>query len=227
MKKNTWLAMALALLASGTTALAGIPTPIYDSIGGPSDGLGFSTNVLDNQWAYDDLHVAGGGTLAGYSFAYGTEAFQGFAEGDGQIALYLDDGAGSPGVLDTNDDTLLLTEDFRGLSASAGAFGAVVFEREDVFIPVPTINIPAGSTIWAGMKYTRIFGGNLHAVQFSPISIGSSDQFTYSDASPPFDLISFGLPENSGLGWELYVIPEPASLSLLAVGAIALLRRRR
>ncbi len=227
MKKNTWLTMALALLASGTTALAGIPTPIYDNIGGPSDGLGFSTIVLNDQWAYDDLHVSGGGLLAGYSFAYGTEAFQGFAEGDGEIALYLDDGAGSPGTLDTNDDTLLLTESFRGLAASAGAFGAVIFEREDVFIPVPSIVIPNGATIWAGMKYTHVFGGNLHGVEFSPISIGSSDQFIYGDAIPPHDLINSGLPENTGLGWELYVIPEPASLSLLAVGAIALLRRRR
>ncbi|MCB9853492.1 MAG: PEP-CTERM sorting domain-containing protein [Phycisphaerales bacterium] len=227
-KKNLFVA-AIAALLGGSTAFAGIPSAVYDNIGGPNDGLSFSSNVLNDNWIYDDLHVSGGGLLAGFSFAYGTEAFQGFAEGDGDVVLYLDDGATSPGVLDTNEDTLLLTDNYRGLSATAGNFGAVIYERQDTILPVPSIVIPDGATIWAGMKFSHAFGGNLHGVHFAPISIGTSDQFTYDDNNPPFDLVTFGLPANAGLGWELYTVPvpEPTTLSLLAIGGIALLRRRR
>lgn len=229
MKLRALLVLAIAMFVGQQTVMAGPPpaTPIYDSIGGTSDGLGFSTNVLNNEWVYDDLHVAGGGLLAGFSFAYGTEAFQGFAEGDGEIVIYLDDGATSPGTLDTNEDTLLVSESYRGLAASAGAFGAVLFERQDQLYPVPTVNIPAGATLWAGMTFTSTLGGNLHGVYFSPVSIGSSDNFTYDDNDPPFDLVNFGLPGGSGLGWELYVVPEPATAALFVIGAVAVIRRRR
>lgn len=225
---KNFLVMTMATLAGVSTALAGVPTPIYDNIGGPNDGLGFSTNVLNDQWVYDDLTVSGGGLLAGFSFAYGTEAFQGFAEGDAEVVLYLDDGATSPGTLDTAEDTLLVSESFQNLSATAGAFGAVIFERQDVVYPAPSVVIPNGATLWGGMKYTRIVGGNLHGVHFAPVSIGSTDQFTYDDNNPPFDLASFYPDDpNAGIGWELSVIPEPASLTLLALGGVGLLLRRR
>ncbi|HPF37364.1 MAG TPA: PEP-CTERM sorting domain-containing protein [Phycisphaerae bacterium] len=229
MGKKTLMIMALATLTTGSAAVAGIPSAVYDNIGGPNDGLSFSTNVLNDEWIYDDLQVSGGGLLAGVSFAYGTEAFQNFAEGDAQIELYLDDGATSPGVLDKNEDTLIFTDNYRGLTANTGPFGAVFFGRQDTIIPMPTSLIPNGATIWAGMKFTHTAGGNLHGVHFAPVSVGASDPFTYDDDSPPFDLLNFGLPANPGLGWELYTVPvpEPATLSLLGLGGLAIVRRRR
>lgn len=231
MRIQTLLTMIAVLAVTGSTAMAGPlpppPMPIYDSIGESGDGLNLYTNVLDNEYAYDDLQVVGGGPLAGFSLAYGTEAFQGFAEGDAEIEFYLDDGATSPGALDTNEDTLLLTESLQGLSASAGAFGAIIFERANVFYPIPTVIIPDNATIWAGVRFNSTLGGLLRTVHFAPISIGSSDQFTYQENGPPLDTINFGLPANAGLGWELFVIPEPATVSFIAAGGLMLLRRRR
>ena len=234
MKARTLLTMAAALAVTNTITLAGplpppppLPMPIYDNIGGTGDGLNLYTEVLDGEFAYDDLQVVGGGPLAGFSLAYGTEAFQGFAEGNDEVEFYLDDGATSPGALDTNEDTLLLSESLQGLVASAGPFGSIIYERADVFYPIPTVTIPDNATIWAGVRFTSTAGGLLRTLHFAPISVGSSDQFTYQENGPPLDTINFGLPADAGLGWELYVVPEPASLSFLAACGLVLLRRRR
>ncbi len=219
--------MAVALAAS--SAVAGPVTAVYDSIGPGSTGETFFTDVPDDVYGYDDLHVVGGGLLSSVRFAYGTEFFGGFAEGDGHVVLYLDDGATSPGALNTAEDTLLLTENVRGLSASTGPFGQVFYNVAEISFDNPSIVIPNNATIWAGVSFTRTLGGNLHAVYFAPISIGSSNHFTYPENGPPRDTIEFGLPENAGLGWELNVVPvpEPTTLSLIAIAGTAFIRRRR
>lgn len=222
-------AVALVTALSASSARAGVVTTIYDSIGPGTTGETYFTASANDQYAYDDLHVAGGGAIDTIRFAYGTEFFGGQATGDAHVVLYLDDGATSPGSLDTAEDTLLFSDNLRGIQAFTGNFGQVTYRVGEFGFHDPSIIIPDNATVFAGVSFTRISGGSLHAVYFAPITVGSSDLFAYPEGGTPVNSIDFGLPENNSLGWEIDVVPvpEPMTLSLLAIGGIALIRRRR
>jgi hypothetical protein len=82
----------------------------------------------------------------------------------------------------------------------------------------------------AGMVYQRVFEGTPGPLTWW----GDSDLFTfnenYADGSQP-DFINLDSPDGS-IGWKPTQqfpppIPEPATLSLLGLGALALIRRKR
>jgi hypothetical protein len=232
MKSKANLFMLAAIVgAVSTTAFAApgpMPVAIYDNILDGSEGIDFYLGGGNSPTVHDDLHAVGGGDLIGIRFSYGTEYFGGPVTGDALVQLYLDDGATSPGVLDTSEDTQLVSESVRGIVATPGNFGAFRSEEHLIAFDTPAANIPANATLWASLTLSPTTSGTLRPVFHAPIGIGSSDILIYDDLNATtFDTVANGLPANAGLGFELFVTPEPASLSLLALAGLAMIRRRR
>src|SRR5262245_20022436 len=126
-------AAAFILVATQAASAA----PVYDNLPPVTLGMAYFTDPGNTQYAVDDLHVVGGGELSAFSFAYGTEFFGGSANGNAEAFLYLDDGAGSPGVFDPAGDTQLFRTTVNGLTATTGPFGRVTFQTQ-------TINVSPG-----------------------------------------------------------------------------------
>lgn len=232
--RRTLMTAVAALGMMTATTFAGpnppfMPIPIYDNILDGSEGIDFYLFSGGNgATVHDDLHVVGGGPLVGIRFSYGTEHFGGSVTGDALVRLYLDDGGSSAGTLDTNDDTLLVTASVRDIVATPGNFGAFRSEEHLIAFDTPPAIIPNNATIWASLTLSPTTVGALRPVFHAPIGIGSSDALIYDAVNnTTFDTVANGLPANAGLGFELYVVPEPASLSLLAIGGLVILRRRR
>src|SRR5215468_4480965 len=195
------IAAGAALIVVATRAASA--TPVYDNLPPVPLGLAYFTDPGNTQYAVDDLHVVGGGELTQFSFAYGTEFFGGTANGNAEAFLYLDSGAGSPGVFDPADDTELFRGTVNGLTATTAPFGRVTFQTQTINV-APGVNIPQNANLWAGVTFTRISGnGNLHTVFFGPVGVGTTDAFAYFPGGSR-DL-STDFPANSGLGFKLDV----------------------
>lgn len=168
-----------------------------------------------------------------------------------RVRFYANDGAlGGPG-------TLLGGASFNPISFAAGAVNVFFADFDNAATPnvvEALFQVPANGVVWAGMMFdnnsvssvslARL--NNLGQGLFNPPTIGSSDislafQSTnptatvpgtggYFISNPPGAPITIndatGAP-NSNIGWEFVAVPEPTSLGLVGLGAMAAFRRRR
>ena len=106
----------------------------------------------------------------------------------------------------------------------------------------PFMTIPANGRLWAGITFDNSGAAGATAALYNNLGMGLFDpptQGTSLDKDFLTTAASVGnvqnpvgsvrtspyAPLNANHGWRL--VPEPSSISLLAVGALALIRRRR
>lgn len=239
MRRNLSCLAALALLAGAQSAPA---TVIYDATGA-TDGYMVSTDP--NVPTLDDLTVAQGGVLSSVSVALAPMNDPGPDPVTYNIAFYLYlDVDPLDGVPQPNDPSIGLfgvdTRLYRGfqydqtIAADAGPT-LVTFDG----LEGQNIVIPDGARLWGGVAlfnlsddgfpYVHSYVGH---VAYGPPTVGSSDSDVYNyigfiSTYMPVSLGSGDPGDNTeALGIRLSVVPEPASLGLLAIGMM-LMRRRR
>jgi len=230
--------VVLALLALVAPALAETLTP--EAVLGQSGGHAFNQRgitVYDNtvngptaatsanpgSWIGDELIMTAGGTLD-------------------DIAFSLYNSSGSTGTLDFVDIDILFFD-----SAGTGDYlGGITFADNYVDLPasyfttfyadgLASLGIVLPSTVLAVEVPYNAVGGytyKLGQILMNPPVIGSSTDDFYKDTTvgtPPGTQQGwywFGGNPVANFYWGISVIPEPASFGLLALGALALLRRR-
>ena len=148
----------------------------------------------------------------------------------GPLALYVD--AAGVGLL-TNDGAVEFQFDGYTILSDDGVLGAVIgiFDNalaDTVGFP-PTIGLDAaGALAWTEMSTTPTNhsevtmqtgatlqpAGSINLGATMPGLTQATGTFTYVDSA-------------TGGSWEGPIIPEPATMSLLGLGALALIRRRR
>jgi hypothetical protein len=201
---------------------------------------GYGGQGLD-KWVIDDMvldyTLAGGDTIldtVSFSLYYSSTAFAGSTidSVDVDVGFWVDDLANGPGTATT---PLLggfsLTLDYGvGQGLAPGYYSVWT-------ITGVGIDLGGAPNIMAGTQYTGVTGTGFYEetklgqIIADPPTIGSSGDFFYNQAGP-------GLPDGNGnwswfggaphanFLWEM-TVPEPGSLSLLGIGALVLLRRRR
>jgi hypothetical protein len=235
------VAIAGAMFAGAHPAFA---TVVYDATGATD---GFSISSDPTKPTLDDLTVAQGGVLSSVSFVVTPTAEPGTVNPiNYNVALYLyldadtHDGAprpNDPSIGLFGPDTRLYRE-IRLQQTIAPDAGPTLMTFSG--LAGQNIVIPNGARLWGGVAFFNLndegfpynhFGVG-HAA-YGPPSVGSSDSDVYTyigflDSYLPLALGSGDPGDNTEtLGMRISVVPEPASLALLASGAVLILRRRR
>ena len=223
------LAVAALTMIISSPAFAD-PVPAYENMSTSWTDIQGLFPVPLGEWGLDDLNVAGGGDLASLTFAYGSLPgfFTPVSRADADVKLWVDDGNGTFG----SEDSQIYTAHFAQISCSSSAPGALYYlNQRTVNFNLGDVVIPNNARIWAGLMFSnRTLGNNLQAVFFGPPTIGTTDGFVYQEdvaAGGLPNVMPVDAPSACGLGFALSVVPEPASLALLASGTMSVLRRRR
>jgi hypothetical protein len=224
------LGLAVPAMIISSPAFAGPgPQLAYQNISTSWRDIDGLFSVPLGQWGLDDLNVVGGGDLASLTFAYGATAgiVTPTARADADVRLWVDNGNGTFG----SEDTQIYTEHFSKIVCSAPPASPYCLNQYTVNFDPGAVAIPNNAKIWAGLMFSNQTIGNLmQSVFFGPPTVGSTDGYAYQEDVPAGGLphvIQTTAPTNAGLGFALSVFPEPASLALLAIGAVSLLGKQR
>jgi hypothetical protein len=226
--------IALLIIASClalTTSTLHADMLAYDNLVGTSNFPFIATDGGERVPTVDDLDVIAGGALTQVSFAIIADTLGGAV--DAQILLAEDNGDGIPDFGGPGaTDALLLNKMVPGVN---GPFGFIPTGNAlvvDVDVSADGVTLTPGSTVWAFLSLTRFgFSTDVNSVFYGPIGAGASDALVYQQ-NLDGSFSSVVPPDNDtsdGLGWQLHVVPEPATALLmsLAGGTIILKRRRR
>lgn len=214
--------MALTLTIGMSVSSASAQT-IYDNFGAPAFNQYVECGSFAMQGCADDMLVANGGRLTSFKYRFynaGGSFLGGSETQSWDIYLLLDNGDGVPNLAGPDADTLLYTNNHANETI---LFGTEHEVTESLFSS--NIVVSPGARIWGavvGLGFNM--GASLNDV--AP-SVGGTDGVVYrfGETNDMFDVSS-----NGNSGWQLQlnaIVPEPASLTLFGLGAIALLRRRR
>jgi hypothetical protein len=237
--------VVLAMLALVVPAMADVLTPeivkgqvggqsgtergitVYDNTGSPI-GIAFSQNP--GAWIGDELLMTGGGILEDVGFSIYNKYHTGVGQLDFVDAdiLFFDANtfAYVGGVTFAAMDMFTMF----GSALLPGYFGTVYADG------LASLNINLPQNIIAIEVLYNPLGTNVQGLgqvggQPAPL-VGASTNDFYLDntlATPPGTQAGwywFGATNSANFWWEISVVPEPASFGLLALGALALIRRR-
>lgn len=228
MVQRTMSVMAVILVFAGISLPARAGIVVYDNTVSSSD-FGFFSVDSSGRVApsIDDLHVVGGGQLESVTFSMIGQSLGGPV--DAQVVLALDNGDGIPDYVvgGGGTDAVILNRTLSNLGSPFIPTGNASYVSFDAL--ADNVAIPSGATIWAHVGFTRFgFAADVDQVFHGPVAVGSTDGFVYKYGSTgiePEAAPGGGLFD--GLGWKLTVVPEPATLSLFVLAAVAALRRHR
>ncbi len=212
--------LALTLVVGVVASTASAQT-IYDNFRNAQGGPTVECGSFGVQSCADDMVVANGGQLTSFKYRFfnaGGDFFGGSETQSWDIALLLDDGDGLPDASGATD-TILYSNSYVNESI---LFSTEYEGTEALF--ASNINVAPGDKIW-GVVTGLGFNMHLGLNDVAP-SVGTTDNQFYRFGSD-FNDTTAAQPNS---GWQLQlnaIVPEPASLTLVALGAIALLRRRR
>ncbi len=209
LRRSTLAAAAFGALALITPVQAGV---VYSALGPQVGGFNVCGTFDDSGGCIEDLHIVGGGTLETIRFAV---EYAGFGSGptrDVDIGLLLDNGDNVPGP----GDMPLFAHTEPDVNIPAGFEGPPNVVSVDV--SAQNIVLPDNAVVWG---FLQIQNGFNVGMPVNEITVGTSDDLVRTVLGTPT-----GYPAGSSMGWELVVVPEPGTLSLIGLGAL-LLRRRR
>ncbi len=184
---------------------AGTTNPVYDNTVN-SSGYYYNTNGLEEG---DDLEMTAGGQMDHFAFGYYDPSGDGAVTTSAEvrfydIATFVGDGTDTPIVSYTVTD----------LPGEGGWIVGVDLDTPSPVLPANIVmSVQLDNAVDAGLLI------------YDPPTIGASqDMFWLNDGTGNW--YYFGGNPVANFALEVEMVPEPASLALLALGGLALLRRR-
>ena len=224
MRKSSFAGM-LGLLALAATGQAQVV--VYNNLAGGTALAGYSEVNTNNPIFGDALNLTSGGKMSSFGFTVFNSGSGGntgsILTANMELKFYDNTVPYAGGAL---SNPLIATVGFSidfGTGLPAGFYTEVGVELGGLNIIVPT-------NIFVTQQLTETSGDSLRngVVLFNLPNVGSSPNSVYLKSSGTAEgLYTFGGLNNNDFGYQVVLVPEPANLANLGIGALALLRRRR
>jgi PEP-CTERM motif len=205
-------------------------TPVFDSTTGATVRA-FSSTALNSIFG-DTTTLTGTGVLDELSFTLFNSTGGGantnpYTGGDVTISFFNSNFPTSPGTLIASANFTIdltaapLAPGFFTILTATGLSGLGVNLGTTSVVTTQQLGVVNGGTIRMGVA------------SLTPVAVGSSDPTMYIDSATVgpagfYNITSGGAPVDFAVGYKISIVPEPASMGLVGLGAalLALVRRR-
>ena len=216
--------VATATVSAGTMTVQGVATIGFNGTGGDPGNTtlaltGGSFSCADDFAVYDSTVAFSGGeaTFSDYVSLYG-ESTLSVTGDDATISLnsYLYFRTGSSADME-------FTFDASGISIVDGAVRVYIYTGSE-----PTFTVDADALVGAqvGDEFVLLNYGLWRLDNITQTG-SMADSITFVDAGSTITGDLVGDPDAKTVSYRITAVPEPATLSLVAMGAVAAIRRRR